>query len=565
MKKTLVFVLSLTIMLLFTACKSNDIVKSQINEKKFFTKGKGAGKKITGAELVKNIHARKAIAYAIDKNYLTSEIIKGGAYPVDFYIPKDFAKHNGQDFREHQKYGWYHFNEKYAQREWELAKKELGFNRVRVRVLTFRDNDNVKTVSDYIKSQLEEVLTGIDVKLIKLNQSAKREVSSKGDFDIELLGWKPDYPDPMTYLDMWCHTNSQNTIGFNNHEYNEIIKACKGGKFANKLDERWHMLQKAEKILVKDSVALVPLSQSSTSYVQRSYLYNVARHKFGAAETYKDAIISKFRKGKRIINLCSVSEINTLDPTKAINVITFNIYANCMENLVMLDENDDVTAGVAKNWEVSKDGKTYTFYLRNSNWSNGYPVTANDFVYSWQRLADPKTNSPYRHLIENLQIKNFRVVLDGKQPVSSLGIKAVDNNTLEVNLERPVPYFLKTITLASFSPINQQYFEEQGAEFGKTEKNIIYNGAYILTNVQQNYGYSLIKNKNYWDEKNVNNDEVNFRKAPKIEERLSLYESGEIDAVKIRSRFLELYRTSSDYQNSISSDVNFMVFNLREE
>ena len=167
-----------------------------------------------------------------------------------------------------------------------------------------------------------------------------------------------------------------------------------------------------------------------------------------------------------------------MDLSKATDSVSFTQISNTFEGLYRLGKDSKITPGLATSEKVSKDGKTYTFTLRkNDKWSNGDPVTAQDFVYSWRRTVNPKTESEYSYLFSG--IKNADKIVAGKKPATSLGIKAVGKYKLVVTLERRIPYFNKLMGFAVFFPQNEKAVKNYGSKYGTASKYLVYNGPYI--------------------------------------------------------------------------------------
>ncbi|HHB2045002.1 TPA: ABC transporter substrate-binding protein, partial [Bacillus cereus] len=181
-------------------------------------------------------------------------------------------------------------------------------------------------------------------------------------------------------------------------------------------------------------------------------------------ETKNNATATDKNETKQAISLPYIAEIPTIDVTKATDSESMNVMRNVFEGLYILGENNKVIPGVAKSYEVSEDKKTYTFHLRDSKWSNGTPVTAADFVFSWKRAVNPDTAAEYAFLF--FDIKNAKSINSKELPIDKLGVKAIDDQTLEVQLEQPIPYFIDLTTFATFLPINEKYFESQGKQYG---------------------------------------------------------------------------------------------------
>ncbi|ANI82789.1 oligopeptide ABC transporter substrate-binding protein OppA [Kosakonia oryzae] len=222
------------------------------------------------------------------------------------------------------------------------------------------------------------------------------------------------------------------------------------------------------------------------------------------------------------------SEVQSLDPHKIEGVPESNVSRDLFEGLLISDVEGHPTAGVAEKWE-NKDFKVWTFHLRkNAKWSDGTPVTAHDFVYSWQRLADPKTASPYASYLQYGHIANIDDVIAGKKPVTDLGVKAIDDNTFEVTLSEPVPYFYKLLVHPSVSAVPKAAIEKYGEKWTQPA-NIVTNGAYKLKDWVVNERIVLERNTNYWDNAKTVINQVTYLPISSEVTDVNRYRSGEID------------------------------------
>ena len=243
---------------------------------------------------------------------------------------------------------------------------------------------------------------------------------------------------------------------------------------------------------------------------------------------------------KQVLNWNEASELATMDPSKVMDTIGGDILNNTMEGLYRLGKDSKVEPGIATKTTVSKDNLTYTFTLRkNAKWSNGDPVTAKDFVYSWQRTVDPKTASAYSYLFSG--IKNADDIVAGKKDPSTLGIKAVGKYKLVVNLEKQLPYFKLLMGFVVFAPQNQKAVEQYGSKYGTASKYMCYDGPFKMTEwTGTNLKWKLVKNENYWDKKNVKLSEINFSVNKSTTTSYNFYKS-----TSLNKRFLALNRQSS--------------------
>ncbi|HDR7799656.1 TPA: peptide ABC transporter substrate-binding protein [Bacillus tropicus] len=283
----------------------------------------------------------------------------------------------------------------------------------------------------------------------------------------------------------------------------------------------------------------------------------------GEKETKNTAKATDKNETKQSINLPYIAEIPTMDVTKATDSESMNVMRNVFEGLYTLGEDNKLIPGVAKSYDVSDDKKTYTFHLRESKWSNGTPVTAADFVFSWKRAVNPNTAAEYAFLF--FDIKNAKRINSKELPIDELGVKAIDEKTLEVQLEQPVPYFIDLTTFATFLPINEKYFNSKGKQYGLEAEQLIYNGAFTLGNWKHEQGFQLKKNSNYWDAKTVKLDEINFDIVKDKSTEINLYESGQLDRVGLTGEFVDKYRKNPDFKERSEVTVQFLRMNQKND
>lgn len=183
---------------------------------------------------------------------------------------------------------------------------------------------------------------------------------------------------------------------------------------------------------------------------------------------------------------------------------------------------------MATSWET-KDNKTFIFHLRkNAKWSNGDPVTADDFVYSFGRVVDPKTASPYAWYIKMTRMKNAASIMQGKKKVSTLGAKALDPLTLEIKLDKAVPYFIKMVAATAMKPVNKRVVEKWGDSWTHAE-HFVGNGAFVLKNWVINERIVLVPNEKYWDNSKTVLTKVTYLSLENSESEMNRFFSGEID------------------------------------
>ena len=209
-----------------------------------------------------------------------------------------------------------------------------------------------------------------------------------------------------------------------------------------------------------------------------------------------------------VYNRGNDTDPETLDHHKTTTVVVGHLMRDLYEGLVIYDAKAEVIPGVAERWEISDDGLVYTFYLReNAKWSNGDPVTANDFVFAFRRLQDPATAAPYANM--QYVIANAEAINKGETPLEELGARAVDDHTLEITLASPAPYFLELLTHQTGLPIHQASVEQHGEQFTRPG-NMVTNGAYMLDSFTPNDRLVMRKNPEFHDADNVQIDVINY-------------------------------------------------------
>ena len=228
-----------------------------------------------------------------------------------------------------------------------------------------------------------------------------------------------------------------------------------------------------------------------------------------------------------------LDEHTSVDPQIVEDVSGSEIVRDLFEGLYNQDKDGNLVPGVATGYTTNDDKTVYTFTLRdNAKWSDGKPVTAGDFVYAWQRLADPATASEYQWYMEVMNIKNASSVMKGDAPVTDLGVKAIDDHTLEVTLEGSLPYFAKTTTHTSTFPTPKWAIDAHGADWIKPE-NIVVNGAYKLTEHVANERLVRERNEMYWDNEGTIIDKVVSLVINDENVALTRYQAGELDRTEI--------------------------------
>ncbi|MGF2615354.1 peptide ABC transporter substrate-binding protein [Rossellomorea vietnamensis] len=266
----------------------------------------------------------------------------------------------------------------------------------------------------------------------------------------------------------------------------------------------------------------------------------------------------------QVLNLLESSEIPSMDAALATDAVSFNVMNQVYEGLYRLGENDEAVLGMAaEEPTVSEDGTTYTFKIRDAVWSNGDPVTANDFEYAWKKALNPDTAAEYAYIMYD--IKNAEGVNSGDLPLDELGVKAVDEKTLEVQLETQVPYFDALLSFATFYPQNEAFVTEQGDQYGLEANTSIYNGPFVLSDWKHEQSFQLQKNADYWEADVVQLEEINFNIVKDTATGVNLYETEKADIAGLSAEFVDQYGNDENFKTRADTAVYFLRFNQLNE
>jgi oligopeptide transport system substrate-binding protein len=274
---------------------------------------------------------------------------------------------------------------------------------------------------------------------------------------------------------------------------------------------------------------------------------------------------------EQVLNLLGGSEIPAMDTTQATDAVSFTVMNNVFEGLYRMSWENTPTPGVAESVDISSDGLTYTFNLRtDAVWSNGTPVTAEDFLYAWKKALHPDTLSPYAFIMG--PIKNVNAIIgdadEGEDhplfgDVDAIGVTAPDNHTLVVELEAPTAYFLGLTSFPTFHPQNQAYVESMGEEYALEAENMIYNGPFVLSEWKHDEGWTYTKNDSYWDAETVVLDAINIKIVKDSQTALNLYLTGQVASAGLTSENVETYRNDPAFADQFITTKSPVLFYLK--
>ena len=255
--------------------------------------------------------------------------------------------------------------------------------------------------------------------------------------------------------------------------------------------------------------------------------------------------------GSSDMNVMLETPVESLDPQQATDGTSFEVIADYTDGLMQMDADGQAVPAIAESYDLSDDGLTYTFHLRSdAKWSNGTPVTAADFVFAWQRAVDPAVASEYAYMLSDIgQIKNAAEIIAGDMDKSELGVTAVDDTTLQVELNVPVSYFLSLMFFPTFYPVNEEFFNSCGDTFATSPETTLSNGAFILDSYEPAAtAFHLTKNADYYDAGRVQLSGLNYQVIQDSQQALMSYQTGALDTTLVNGEQVDQVKDDPEFK-----------------
>ncbi len=252
----------------------------------------------------------------------------------------------------------------------------------------------------------------------------------------------------------------------------------------------------------------------------------------------------------RTVTIQAPTPIISMDHHIATDGTSFIAATMCISGLMELDAAGNPLPDMAESYELSDDGLTYTFHIRDAKWSNGDPVTANDFVFSWDRLTDPDTASDYSWMLETACVESY---------------EAVDDKTFVVKLSSPSGFFVALTAFPSFFPMNEKFVKEKGDQYSLTIDDLLYNGPYIMTSWTSGYSFEFELNPDYWNAEKYANEyaeKVVFREITDTQTALMEYESGNLDNVSLSGEQVDANKDVEGFVNRLAGYMYYLSINM---
>lgn len=456
-----------------------------------------------------NVNIRKAMSYAIDREALVTSL-KDGSVAAQGIVPISLASNpeTGEDYRSEVGVLVGYDLEK-AKEFYAKGCEELGVKSVSVDLLYgTNEGDSVIKAAEQIAYYLEEA--GFEVNLVSKQKKERLAMAGVGDFEVMLTRWGPDYGDPQTYMDLYTSWNYDNNYGhWASDKYDELVLAAEA---AVEPIDRWNNFVAAEGVLITDEMGVVPVFQAGGAMIIRPGVENVEFHS-AAVDIYRHAT------GKDTITFLTNTDVLSWDTGVATDGTSFSSIAEFISGLFEMDAAGNPVPDLCESYELSDDQLTYTFKLRDAKWSNGAPVTANDFVFSWDRLVDDATASEYSWWMSDV--------------MTAESWTAIDDKTLELKVSKPNGLILQALTFPVTYPINEEFFNSCNGSYASGADTLLSCGPYKLDTWTPGYSFEFSLNDSYWnaDTYKAAPSKVVFRVLGDTQTALMEYDAGNIDTV----------------------------------
>jgi oligopeptide transport system substrate-binding protein len=353
-------------------------------------------------------------------------------------------------------------------------------------------------------------------------------------------------------LDIMLSDSPQNNGQWVNEEFDKLIDATR----ITTGQERFQNFYDAEKVMMED-MPVIPIYYYTDILMVKDNVQGWMKTTMGQfffGNTSTD-------DGELAWNLGS--DPKTLDPQLNSASDAGDILTNLYEGL-MREVDGKLVNGMADSYEVSEDGLVYTFTLKDAKWSDGEPVTAGDFEFGWKRAMNPETASEYSFIMESASIKGAAEYIGGTGSADEVGVKALDDKTLEVTLTAPTEYFLGLTGFYTFMPVREDVVDVEGI-WAKDPAKAISNGPFKLSEYKAGDKIVLVKNENYWNADSVKLNTITASMIVEDSTMLTAYQNNELDIIDTMpsAEIAKLQAEDPTFKVLPTIGTYYYIFNLR--
>ena len=473
----------------------------------------------TGVEVLLDVRVRKALSLAIDRDYLNKTVWNSSRVPAYALVPEGIVDTGvGTDFR---KKGGDLINTDYAKAvdEAKALLKQAGFpdgKNFPILELAYNTSTEHQQVCEAVQAMWKDKL-GITVELASMEWNAFTAYRKTADSEIARQGWLADYADASSFFDLFLTDAGTNDGHYSNANYDKLVKEAKTSTDQAKRADLYHQ---AEKIIMDDMPMIPIVFYADDVLSQTSYTG------YGVTSTGNKMF---FAVSKPDTTVCIGSQPATLDPNMNETVDGMIYVTHLFEGIYR--QNVDGSFSLGQATEVKHEGTKYTVTLRDDIfWSDGKPVTANDFVFSWRRLVDPATASSYGYIGADF-FKNGNDVLSGTITPDQLSVKAVNDKTLEFELASEFPFTNELLAFPSLMPLREDIVSAAPESWSTVPATLISNGRFICDTIDNENQIIMKKNAAYWDNTSTTVNTITFKLMSDDNATLAAFKAGELDMI----------------------------------
>ncbi|HZE99634.1 MAG TPA: ABC transporter substrate-binding protein [Planctomycetota bacterium] len=386
--------------------------------------------------------------------------------------------------------------------------------------LLYNTDEYHKQIASAIQ-EMWRVNLGVGVELRNMEFPLMMGAVQRGDFQIARQGYNGEFSDPLAFLELFTEDSRSNTTGWTSEGYERLVSESNETADAAK---RFDLLARAETLLMEEA-PIFPVFHYVAHNMIKPFVQGVHLNSRDIHPLQGVTLEGPGAPADGVLLFNGGAEPQSIDPALSRDIAGYKILMHLLEGLVMPDDQDAAPRpALAERWDLSEDGKTYTFHLRPATWSNGDPVTAGDFVYAWRRVVTPATGSGYVQRM--YPVLNAREIVKKEKEPGELGVRAVDDRTLEVKLVRRTPYFLQLLCMNLYFPVHRATVEKFGAKFMEPQ-NAVVNGPYRMTEWLIKQRKVFEKNPKYRDAASVKLAKFVFLGIENAETAFKYYETGQ--------------------------------------
>lgn len=424
--------------------------------------------------------------------------------------------------------------------------------------LVYNTSESHKRVAAAIQESWRKQL-GIEIELVNTEWKVFLDRVERGDFQMARRSWIGEYLDPHAFLDLFTAESGQNPTGWSSPEYEEAVRASDAEKDPA---ARRRILEGAEQLLLREA-PMFPIYHYVAHNFFKPFVKGVHPNSRDMHPIQHVWLEGEGAPKDGVLVFNAGEEPGTLDPALSHDIAGLKILMHVFEGLFAYDPRDaSPVPAAAERWEVSADGKTWTFHLRDAAWSTGDPVTADDFVYAWRRVLLPETGSTYAQRM--FLIKGAREVASKQAPAETLGVRAAGPRTLVVELTHAAPYFPQLLCLNLFFPVHRPTVEKHGRSWPTKPETLVGNGPYRMTSWKVNDRKVFEKNPRHRMAAEIRIPKFMFVQISDAAAGFRAYEAGQVHWLfQAPTEFMDTLLVRPDHVGNPANAVYFYVFNTR--